>query len=64
MDTRPRDEPASLFCLAEEENDKAIVGVKPRGGAGRDGATSPPLTFIMLKGHREHPASSSAPVAL
>lgn len=53
------------------KNDKEIVGVEWRSGVELEkrwdengiSLTLPFLTFIMLKGHSEHPASSS-PVVL
>lgn len=54
-----------FFCLDEEETDKGIVGVKCRSGdgGGRTILSLPFPTFITLKGHSGHPASSS-PVVL
>lgn len=58
-----------FFCLDEDKNDKRDCWWRRAGEGGgawdenRIILTLPFLTFIMLKGHSEHPASSS-PVVL
>lgn len=65
MDVWTMDELRGYFwCSDEEENDIGIAGVGWRGWyKNRSVLTLLFLTFIMLKGHSEHPASSS-PVVL
>lgn len=65
MDVWTMDELRRYFlCLDEEENDIGIAGVRWWGWyKNRAILTLQFLTFIMLKGHSEHPASSS-PVVL